>query len=90
MQVTTADGICTLTMNRPEARNALSDEMRTAFAEVVPRLASDDAIRAVILTGAGGAFSAGGDIGQCWQRGAKRPPRLAAGGCRTGTPGCAN
>ena len=62
LQVTTAGGICTLTMNRPEARNALNDEMRTAFAEVVPRLASDDAIRAVILTGAGGAFSAGGDI----------------------------
>jgi len=62
LQVTTADGICTLTMNRPEARNALSDEMRSAFAAVVPRLASDDAIRAVILTGAGGAFSGGGDI----------------------------
>jgi len=60
--VTTTNGICTLTMNRPAARNALSDEMRSAFAEVVPLLANDDTIRAVILSGAGGAFSAGGDI----------------------------
>jgi len=62
LRVTTADGICTLTMNRPEARNAFSDEMRAAFAEVVPRIADDAAVRAVILTGAGGAFCAGGDI----------------------------
>lgn len=62
LQVTTADGVCTLTMNRPEARNALSNEMRAAFAEVVPRIAADDAVCAVILTGAGGAFSGGGDI----------------------------
>jgi len=68
--VATADGICTLTMNRPEARNALSAEMRDAFAAVLPRIAGDDAIRAVILTGAGGAFSGGGDIrGMLAQRG---------------------
>lgn len=60
--VSIADGVCTLTMNRPEARNALSAEMRAAFAEAVPRIAADDAVRAVILTGAGGAFSGGGDI----------------------------
>jgi 2-(1,2-epoxy-1,2-dihydrophenyl)acetyl-CoA isomerase len=62
LQVTIADGVCTLTMNRPEARNALSSEMRVAFAQTVPRIAADEAIRAVILTGAGGAFSGGGDI----------------------------
>lgn len=56
------DGICTLTMNRPDARNALSNEMRAAFAGIVPRVASDDSIRALVLTGAGGAFSGGGDI----------------------------
>lgn len=62
LQVTVAGGICTLTMNRPEARNAIGNEMRAAFAEVVPRIAADDTVRAVILTGAGGAFSGGGDI----------------------------
>lgn len=62
LQVTAAGGICTLTMNRPEARNAIGAGMRAAFAEVVPRIAADESIRAVILTGAGGAFSGGGDI----------------------------
>ena len=57
-----ADGVATLTMNRPEARNALDAAMKQAFAELVPRLAADDAVRAVVLTGAGGAFCAGGDL----------------------------
>lgn len=62
LHVTIEDGLCTVTMNRPEARNAFSEAMRSAFAEAVPRIAADAQIRAVILTGAGGAFCAGGDI----------------------------
>lgn len=62
LQVRIDGGIATLTMNRPEARNAFSDEMRAGFADVVPRIAADDSVCAVILTGAGGAFCAGGDI----------------------------
>ena len=60
--VTQADGVATLTMNRPEARNALSNELKAAFADIVPRLAGDDGVRAIVLTGAGGAFCAGGDL----------------------------
>jgi len=56
------EGVATLTMNRPEARNALSAEMKDAFAAAVPRLAQDPAVRALVLTGAGGAFGAGGDL----------------------------
>ncbi len=56
------DGVATLTMNRPQARNALSADMKAAFAEAVPRIVADDAIRALVITGAGGAFCAGGDI----------------------------
>ncbi len=59
---TFADGVATLTMNRPEARNALTGEMQAALAEAVPRLAGDPAVRVVVLTGAGGAFCAGGDV----------------------------
>ena len=59
---TFADGVATLTMNRPEARNALTSEMQAALAEAVPRLAADPAVRVVVLTGAGGAFCAGGDV----------------------------
>lgn len=57
-----ADGVATLTMNRPEARNALTAQMIAALSEALPRLAANPAVRAVVLTGAGGAFCAGGDV----------------------------
>ena len=47
------DGIATLTMNRPEARNAFTREMMDALSEALPRLALDPAVRLVVLTGAG-------------------------------------
>ena len=56
------EGVATLTMNRPHARNALSGEMMAALNEAIPRLAGDDKVRCVVLTGAGGAFCAGGDV----------------------------
>ena len=56
------NGVCTLTMNRPEARNAMSGPMMDALNEAVPRVALDRKVRAVVLTGAGGAFCAGGDV----------------------------
>jgi 2-(1,2-epoxy-1,2-dihydrophenyl)acetyl-CoA isomerase len=59
---TIEDGIATLTMNRPEARNALTGEMQAALSEALPRLAADTSVRVVVLTGAGAAFCAGGDV----------------------------
>jgi 2-(1,2-epoxy-1,2-dihydrophenyl)acetyl-CoA isomerase len=56
------DGIATLTMNRPEARNALDIRMREELVEALDEIERDPAVRAVILTGAGGHFSAGGDV----------------------------
>lgn len=56
------DGIATLTMNRPQARNALSGEMLAALSAAAPRLALDPNVRLVVITGAGGAFCAGGDV----------------------------
>ena len=56
------DGIATLTMNRPQARNALSGEMLAALSAAAPRLALDPNVRLVVVTGAGGAFCAGGDV----------------------------
>jgi 2-(1,2-epoxy-1,2-dihydrophenyl)acetyl-CoA isomerase len=55
-------GIATLTMNRPQARNALSRDMMAGLAEALPRLANDPAVRLVVLTGAGDAFCSGGDV----------------------------
>ena len=56
------DGVATLTMNRPSARNALTADMLAALADAAPRLALDPKVRVVVLTGAGGAFCAGGDV----------------------------
>jgi enoyl-CoA hydratase len=54
--------VLTLTMNRPESRNALSSEMVVRLADAWEEINSDDAVRVAILTGAGGHFSAGADL----------------------------
>ncbi len=61
--VVTAEGpIRLIELNRPEQRNAASEGLHTALADLWDRLAADDAVRAVVLTGRGRAFSAGGDF----------------------------
>ncbi len=57
-----SDGIGTITFNRPEARNALSDDMRQGLSEFTHRMEFDSDVRCVVLRGAGGHFMAGGDI----------------------------
>ena len=57
-----SDGIATLTMNRPEARNALSMDMRTQLCESLHDIERDKSVRCVVLTGAGDHFMAGGDV----------------------------
>jgi enoyl-CoA hydratase/carnithine racemase len=52
----------TLTLDRPERRNAIDAELRDALHAALDEAATDPAIRAVVLTGAGGAFCAGGDL----------------------------
>ncbi|HSL50911.1 MAG TPA: enoyl-CoA hydratase [Candidatus Deferrimicrobiaceae bacterium] len=56
------DGIATITLNRPEARNAIDLIMRRELRSVLDELEAETAIRVVILTGGGGHFSAGGDV----------------------------
>ena len=55
-------GIATITLNRPEKRNAMSDDLRTEFIHALEHVTADKAIRALVLTGAGKGFCAGGDI----------------------------
>src|SRR5512144_2201009 len=62
IELHTEGGIATLTFNRPDKRNAMSDDMRTEFIHALERVAADKAIRALVLTGAGKGFCAGGDI----------------------------
>jgi enoyl-CoA hydratase/carnithine racemase len=54
--------VATLTLNRPDKRNAMSDEMRTEFIAALEQVAADKDIRALVLTGAGKGFCAGGDL----------------------------
>ncbi|HKI99583.1 MAG TPA: enoyl-CoA hydratase [bacterium] len=56
------DHIATITLDRPEARNALSLEMRTGLAEFTSQVEFDPDVRCVVLRGAGGHFMAGGDV----------------------------
>ncbi|MGH9676439.1 MAG: enoyl-CoA hydratase/isomerase family protein [Candidatus Acidiferrum sp.] len=57
------EGIVTLVMNRPDRLNALNGELANALNEALARVAQDDSVRVVVLTGAGRAFCAGGDLG---------------------------
>ena len=57
-----ADGIATLTLNRPQAMNALSGALRTSLGRTFRELASSSEARVIILTGSGRAFCAGLDL----------------------------
>ncbi|HEX2359875.1 MAG TPA: enoyl-CoA hydratase/isomerase family protein, partial [Solirubrobacterales bacterium] len=59
-----AEAVARLTISRPDARNALDHDVLGAIAEAMPRLDDGIETRCVILTGEGGAFSAGYDIAQ--------------------------
>jgi len=62
LEISHADGITTLVMNRPQARNALSMDMRAQLCDALHDVEHDDNVRCVVLTGAGDHFMAGGDV----------------------------
>jgi 2-(1,2-epoxy-1,2-dihydrophenyl)acetyl-CoA isomerase len=64
-----ADGVGTVTLNRPDALNALNFALKAELAACWREIAERDDVRVVVLTGAGRAFCAGGDISQ-WEPGA--------------------
>ncbi|MBK1659638.1 enoyl-CoA hydratase/isomerase family protein [Paracraurococcus ruber] len=68
----TTGGIATITLNRPDSGNAFTTEMLEAWERALRECIRDDAIRAVVLTGAGRIFCSGGDV--------KRMAKNAAGG----------
>lgn len=57
-----ADGVLTLTMNRPEVRNAMNTEMRIAIVRAIDEADQDPDVRVVVLTGAGTSFCSGADL----------------------------
>src|SRR5690348_11738024 len=54
--------VATITLDRPDALNALTVELKVALREALERAAGDDGVRAVVLTGAGRAFCVGQDL----------------------------
>jgi 2-(1,2-epoxy-1,2-dihydrophenyl)acetyl-CoA isomerase len=73
----TKDGVLTLTLNRPEALNALTGSMLKGLADAVTKAGRDKAVRVVVLTAAGRAFCAGADLGDVKKR-------MASGGFEHG------
>ncbi len=79
------DGVLTITLNRPDKLNAFNPAMSRDMLDIFGRINEDDAIRAVIVTGAGRAFCAGADISggstsfQVWGEGREKPQQRRKG-----------
>lgn len=74
--------VAVLTLNRPAARNAIDDEMRADLMAVLDHVARTDSIRALVVTGAGKGFCAGGDVKSMQARLAVPPGEVALNGWR--------
>lgn len=74
LDVKVEDGLAILTLNRPDAMNALNLELKRALADWLAAARYDTSVRAVLLTGAGKAFCAGGDLKEMDP---DRPPQVA-------------
>jgi len=61
-------GVAVVALNRPDVHNAMDDALRSEFVDVLDWAARDDAVRAVVLTGRGRSFCAGGDIAAMQER----------------------
>jgi enoyl-CoA hydratase len=70
------DGTVLLTLNRPDLRNAMTDGMTARWRETMAALAADATVRCVVVTGAGTAFSSGGDLSWIGERGVEPIPAL--------------
>lgn len=80
--LTRADGIATLRINRPARRNAIDDATRGLMIEALESAAADPAVRALIITGTGSAFCAGGDVSGMQQRLSAPQEEIAFNGWR--------
>ncbi|MFB9971879.1 enoyl-CoA hydratase/isomerase family protein [Pseudoroseomonas cervicalis] len=78
-----ADGpVAVLTLNRPAARNAIDDAMRADLMAALDHVARTDSIKALVVTGAGQGFCAGGDVKSMQARLAVPPGEVALNGWR--------
>ncbi|MBX5442735.1 MAG: enoyl-CoA hydratase/isomerase family protein, partial [Solirubrobacteraceae bacterium] len=86
--LTTADGLATIELNRPEALNAWNTALGEELLAAVRAVAGDPQVRAVLVRGAGRAFSSGADLKDVAGRGGggARPPPPPPGGAGGGPP----
>jgi len=84
VQYTEADGIATVTLNRPAALNAMTMELMSGITTAFTRVAKNDRVRVVVLTGAGRGFCAGADLSQAARRLAENKPTAAETGADRG------
>ncbi|MFI6598734.1 enoyl-CoA hydratase/isomerase family protein [Nonomuraea sp. NPDC050536] len=70
------DGTVLITLNRPDLRNAMTDAMTAEWRDTMAALSQDRSVRCVIVTGAGSAFSSGGDLSWIEERGLEDVPAL--------------
>ena len=78
------DGVMTLIFNRPEEKNALTDEMYAALSDALASAASDDAVRVVLFLSTGDSFTAGNDLASFARQAERRgggANRLQASSC---------
>src|ERR1700750_1147053 len=78
-------GLLTITMNRPERKNALNPEMVRGLVEAARRAAEDPEVRAVLFKGAGGSFCVGGAVKSMGGGRAARALRVASKSCKSTT-----
>src|SRR5258708_36053222 len=83
---TVEDGIATLTLNRPERLNALSPAMTAALYETLQRYATDREVGAIVITGAGRGWCAGGDVKTMESRGKDQTVEDRTEGLRRAPP----
>jgi enoyl-CoA hydratase/carnithine racemase len=71
--ISVSDRIATITLNRPDRRNAFTLEMIDAWADALDRFATDDSVHVVLVRGAGGDFCAGADLGDSFSQMGESP-----------------
>lgn len=76
LSIDTTDGVRTITLNRPERLNAVNPRLASELPRAVQDAAADDAVRVVVITGAGRGFCAGLDLGEPVQLGTTRHEQL--------------
>jgi len=73
-------GVAVARLNRPDVRNAIDDRTRSELQEILDRVANEAEIKALVLTGNGPAFCAGGDISAMQERLRASPGQLGGSG----------